>query len=253
MATKITLEDVRAGEYKLVDRFFDLTHVGYYTNSEGHGIPQLCIAWVPTHYIYITKAEWLELPHEEQVFFDAPGKYDHDPKYSATAMPIRRNGEFRHQAVTLMNFRRYSWSYASGWKADQGYGGGIVYANNIDGSITCDSEEQVIRETLVGTIHEMVGRYGFHFARIIRGTKLKPLLDRMVKDAIEHANEHAARAVGATNGAVMDATVTIAIDGEVEFARQDEWSEMGRKPQTSEKAKALSFAASVEALLEDAA
>lgn len=218
----ISIKDVRSGDYKLVERFFHLEHIGYYTNSGG--IPQLCLAWVPTEYITISRDEWLTLPEEERGFFRAPGEYDQDKGYTATVMPIAANGGFKSVSVTLMNFRRYAWSYARGWKAEQGYARGVTYANRLDGGLTCKDVEQVIRESLVKTLQSMSDRFGHVVENLIYSVEIRPILDRMVEDAIEHANEHAQRAVLSDNGSVVYATTTISFDDEeVCFASDEEW------------------------------
>lgn len=197
--------DGRTSTFRLVDfqgRDPEVTYIQAETpESFGSGLDQIHFEW--------TKSYHVQLPLRTHTMFPIVrprGKYDRQDYETGWAVRIDEAGEEIRSHARLMNFRRYSWSVAYN-HPDQGaacFGGGVCYANNLDGGIACSTTEQVIRETLVATLALMrVPRQALGHVAV------RPVIQRLLDEALEwdkkdagmyHAGAH--RALNSTNGAL---------------------------------------------------
>jgi len=116
-------------------------------------------------------------------------------------------------AVTLMNFRRYGWCLAPHAPENDeqrvnlgGFGHGVVWANGLDGMVSCETPEQVIRETFVATLADVAQKLPGVF---VYSAQMRPLYNKLVEEALENPKslEWAERACHGTNGSCEDVEV----------------------------------------------
>lgn len=101
--------------------------------------------------------------------------------------------EKRTRHITLMNFRRYGWSWAPGDRADIGYAGGHTYANGAAFGRTV-IPELVIRDSLIATWCEMIGsgiQDGTALPKFFDCGEVHELLDAALVDAVQNMTRHA--------------------------------------------------------------
>jgi hypothetical protein len=179
--------------------------VEYISADEKCSIPKLIFSY-QKHELFIVDGPGLDnIPEEDQKWFE--------PTYDKTGMcAYRKEVEFTH--ITLMNFRRYSWSWAPGYDAEYGYGHGVAWVNLLDGGISCSTPEQVIRESFIRTLAELERKHeGLNM--LIRNSQVKALLNRLVQEALSNSLciESASRALGSYNGCCSK--VDLLVDGTV--------------------------------------
>ena len=164
--------------------------------GDENNLPRLRCGWQRRIYIPATAEEVKSMPAEHRERFKAPQSHERDQTWHAWG-----HGVEMHWMV-LCNFRRYGWCFCRNFEGEYGYGGSGIYANGIDGGLPCDSEEQVIRETLVRTLAEM--KAAGCPQQLLYGAKSRVLLDKLLQDALEHMSHHATACIQSTNGTIDD-------------------------------------------------
>lgn len=158
--------------------------------DETHGIPAIHFTWRTLFRV--------EIPAEEVEAFETawPGLAEeaYDDKSRKVCWCARTEGATHH--AWLMNFRRYWWCWSPEPAGKYGYGG-PCYANGDDGGIYSRSEEETIRQTLIAALAQ--GRVP---DTLLRHVSVRPLIQRLLDDAMAHVSPHASTPIGRTNGAV---------------------------------------------------
>jgi len=133
--------------------------------KESRGLPKLSVGFAKKHYVP-------DMPTATECFF-----YEDDLTW-----------------VTLCNFRRYSWSYASGKDAEYGYAGGPVYANG-DIWQQGGNDEVVIRECYVRAIEAMIQEFDPDVCSVLKSVlgqrKVLEKLDWLLADALANPSRFA--------------------------------------------------------------
>ena len=139
-----------------------------YVRGDSDSLPHVNITWAPMHHV--------------------------DEKYYV-CKPVTH---------TVCNFRRYGWCSAHGKDAKEGFGHGVIYANRIDGGLTCIKAEGVIRETFIRTMAEFSARHNPPTELLYGATEVRRIWDKLVQDAVKHQTDYAENCTFSSNGQIDD-------------------------------------------------
>ena len=155
-------------------------------------IPRIRFTWLTSELIYLSEAE-----SQEVVALGYKVSKSHDINlYHARGVKLHLGKPIVNYAY-FCNFRRYSWSETYEKAGEYGYAGGVVYANGWDGGLLCNSPEQVIRETLIASIHRSKVPDKIKFDLGVR-----PLWQRLLDDALHHVSHYALTPIKDPNGII---------------------------------------------------
>ena len=193
---KFTVSDIAAG--KLIPIKFEDTDqyrkVDLEDESDENKIPVLHFQWVSREYVSIDLREEEEFMNER-----FPGMINEGTH--VWCMRVNDDGSTLINHMWVCNFRRYGWSESSYCK-ETGYSNGIIYANDIDGGLKCETPEQLVRETLIRFMET---------SRVPRNLKehvmVKPLWQNLLDDALSNISSYAGYAVNSSNGTIDDMIV----------------------------------------------
>jgi len=197
MNENIKVEDIIEGTYSIVGNRKFIPAIEYLTK----GLPRIIFTWVEEHYVQVTD--------EEEDLLISKGLLSKREHYEGTGkrgfLVVKvRDKQVVTTTVTFCNFRRYSWSWALHESRDgYGFGCGPVYANGTDGGVQASSPEQVVRDTFILALAKLPVPN-----EIVRSLGVRPLLERLLKDAIDNVSGHAERCAGNSVGGINAVNVT---------------------------------------------
>lgn len=165
------------------------------------GLPAIKFQWIADRFFCLSRkeAEEVKVVMKEMGFPDnrlACSENAIDKPYSIHLVRVdERTGEPRVSTRVFMNFRRYSWCATQSSNGEQGYGGGVDYCNGIDGGPTAHDAKQVVRESFVRALAELdvPDQIKYHY-------EVKPVLNKLLEDALANMTGFADNAVNSTNG-----------------------------------------------------
>jgi len=182
------------------EEFTPYVRCDYHDGKGRPSLPAIHFQWVEKHFIPL-EGEVLE--YVKTMWPDAITESGDETYCWAMEMSSRETDKVTIQHRWFMNFRRYGWCSTDAPDGKYGYGGGITYANGIHAGLTCETPEQVIRDTMVhsyatlGVPENMKDH-----------TMVKPLLDALLADAIKNRSQHAMTPIryeeesGSANGTI---------------------------------------------------
>ena len=207
--------DIMSGELKPVawEAFREHSSVDYHDGLTLPALPAIHFQWIPAKSMQID-GEVLEYVREtcpESIFKGStPGA-----RGTYCWVMEMRGKEFDRPNINhrwFMNFRRYSWSVSDSKDGRYGHGHGITYANALHAGVTCETPQQVIRDTMVYSYAQLdVPNTMKHHVLV------QPMLDLLLADAIENRTEYAMIPINdqARRGYATGTISSITINGEL--------------------------------------
>lgn len=169
--------------------------VDYVAATPDCSLPKLRFRWISTNLLADLSDSDMEKIQEK---FPTEIEDAHHGSKSLNKLWVARvdkEGMLLWSQMYFCNFRRYGWAETSSPCGRTGYNNDVTYANQTDGGITTRTPEEVVRDTLIRAI--AISRIPKHLKYC---TAVRPLWDRLLKDALENISDFATHAVGSTNG-----------------------------------------------------
>jgi len=180
----ITFEKLCSGEFEAVaaDHKF-LNKVTLFKSGGESSLPRVSFSWEVRHYLSLSadEASQLDTPHVQTS--QNGGNF-------VWAREVRK-GETVQKHVTLCNFRRYGWVWASGFNAEYSYCTGPIYANRDDGGVSATSPEQIVRDTLIAALGMSVPSVGKIPGGLKSSVYAREALEWLLQDALNNMSDHA--------------------------------------------------------------
>ena len=162
-------------------------------------LPMIHVMWTNRILVFIDEEDVVEISDRYPTIEISVGT---DGRRYVYAALTGDDGEPKINHTWICNFHRTGWLESTSPDGKEGYSNGIIYANNVDGGLTCSTPEQVIRETLLKFIEK---------SRIPAVVKehvaVRPLWQALLDDALANISKFAGSAVNSTNGAIDDIIV----------------------------------------------